>query len=570
MSYHQCGAVMSLPREIPVGQVNPSEAVGMALEALHRQYPQRFWKYQGTPHYRRDDGSLERIDYQRFRPMLRVAAMVRTTKNGRDQLHELPNGLCFDAYNTLDAFPVLAGYTQAAWVDDGGRLVSDRGYDEKSGVWLRWEDDEANPEALTDEDVQEVLARLLDFTFATSSDRLNYLAALVRCVRGPAMWSAPSPMTAIVADGEASGKSLAAEVLSIVATGDFRATTMPSEAELEYKLPALLQDSAGVIWFDNIETGTKLGGPKLQAVLTSGEMVSREVRSSRTVRMDPRRFAFLATINQPDIDNETARRVVPVRLLNPEPGRRWMTNDLKEWVKHNRRLVVSALCKIVIDWHGAGAPPAPRALATFGAWSRLCGGPACAALPAARGEWLDPERQLTPGWERELDHVIRLRWKRDASGAWGPLSSAALLTIAEAGGFYDLVGLAGTGPSDKSRVTKFGVALRNFVRRGKPTPGGFMLRTKEGHDGALYWPEVTDRRGTCGTFDAPLTGGAGGGSATKVGGSRQNEEPTGPTPPYGDGGEDLLGEGVGGHGGRGGVQGSEVPKVPHIQRKSAS
>ena len=275
-------------------------------------------------------------------------------------------------------FRSLVGVVTAPTLRPDGSVIDQPGYDPVTGLLFvpHGVDFPAIPIRPTHEQGRAALNLLLrevldGFPFAEPHDRSAALSAiLTACVRH-ALRSAP--LHAFEAPRAGSGKSLLADVVSLIATGA-TATVMtftPDPEELRKRILAVLMQGESVINLDNIEG--PLHGESLCTVLT-GESFSERLLGTNKTATAPTVCTWLATGNNLTLQGDMTRRVIPCQL-DPQcerPEERQFSRNLYEWIpKHRPALVVAALTALRA-YLVAGKPRQP--IATFGSfeqWSDL-------------------------------------------------------------------------------------------------------------------------------------------------------------------------------------------------------
>jgi putative DNA primase/helicase len=141
--------------------------------------------------------------------------------------------------------PVLRGITECPTLRRDGSLIRKSGYDKSSGLYVDYQGETVNvlnnPTKQDALDALEILKQpLKDFSFLAEIDRAVILAAMLTAVVN---YSIPTtPWFAIDAPIMGSGKSLLADIVSMIATGR-KATVISQgndETEDEKRLGALL------------------------------------------------------------------------------------------------------------------------------------------------------------------------------------------------------------------------------------------------------------------------------------------------------------------------------------------
>ncbi len=455
------------------------------VRALLLGYKDRLWRVGGHVHWRADDGSLQRYSKEEFRSLVPSVAVFQGKRGPID----VPNNVIDNVFHqrTASDFPSIAGVRHCPWVDDHGRLVVDPGFDEDTGIWLHWQEEPCDPYSVSVEEIDDTLARLTDFQFASEADRMNLIGLFVQAVRH--RYGSPSPMGVVWAADPEVAKSYVARLLGLVILGtEPGSVPLPPEHEMHYSLHTYIRAGRSLLWMDNAATGATVGGATLHQLLTAhGRVESRAVRTSDLASGDPTRAQWLVTGNQLEFDAELARRIVSIQLRLRKAGRGFLTPDLGRWVLENRRLVVSVLLRIALDWHDAGCPPPPKVLPSFEHWSRLVGGPV-SLLPSG-GHWMSAS--VVTGLDQEIVQLFEA-WP-EGRAAPERLPAAKVLALVERKGLDKVARLAGPG-SDKIRQTAFGIWLTGLAKRERPLFGWF-LRRRSVNGIRVYFPEQVGPQG---------------------------------------------------------------------------
>jgi hypothetical protein len=402
----------------------------------------------------------------------------------------------------------IVGVAEAPMLRPDGSVLETPGYDAPTGyLYIPGADFPSVPEQPTQEDARRAFAELaevfVDFPFCTESDRVVPVAAALTLLARPAI-AGSVPAFLFDANTRGSGKTLQADVVSIIATGRGTAkmTYPPDDVELEKVLAGYALRSAALIAFDNV-TGRFGGGP-LDRVLTAGDSVELRVLGKSEIPSLRWRAVIVATGNNIEICGDTSRRVLLGRiespLERPEDREDFRHPELLPWVQEQRpRLVVAALT-ILRAWIVAGRPLCDcKTWGSFEQWSALippalvyAGAPnpmACRLSNDAE----DPER-------RALLAIIAGLPRLDPGG--GLTAKAAITALYTSrqdddppDGFEELreaiEELVPTLPGKPPSPSRLGCQLRKFRRR---VIGGQMIDVAPGgHAGSKKWLVV--RRG---------------------------------------------------------------------------
>jgi hypothetical protein len=300
----------------------------------------------------------------------------------------------------------LIGIIEAPTLRPDGSILEEPGYDEATGLLFDQGDTEfpAVPPSPSQEDaraaLQLLLALLKDFPFVAAADRSAALSALLTGLVRKSIKTAP--LHAFRAPKMRSGKTLLADLVSLLATGRTAAVLSQNYEkpdEEKKRLLAVLLAGDPVICYDNIDK--PFGGAALCQALTQ-ETISDRILGVSQMATAPTAATFLATGNNLIFEADITSRVVPCDL-DPEverPEEREFDVNLYEEVPRRRGELVAAALTVLRAYHVAGRPSAgiPR-WGGFEEWSDWVRsalvwlGQADCAEGRSRVEELDPERQ---------------------------------------------------------------------------------------------------------------------------------------------------------------------------------
>lgn len=384
--------------------------------------------------------------------------------------------------------PPLAGLAECPTMRPDGSLLTEPGFDSATGVMLvsGFACDQV-PDEPTAEHVHAAVKTLHepfhDFPFREDCDRSAALSAVLTAVARPAI-SGPVPLYAIRAPSPGTGKTLLADVVSLVATGRVAPRLAPTrdDEETRKRVAAIAADGTPVALLDNVDGN--LGSPALAMALTATEIRERVLGESR-IACVPHRALWLATGNNLGFRGDVARRVVPIDLdahtESPELRGGFRHSPLEAFVLQRRSALVASTLTVLRAFHLAGRPGHGLPVkGSFEAWDALVR--AClrwCSLPdpdqgseRVRAE-SDPERQALGGF---LESVYACKHT-------GPWSTAEICKIAEnnedlRANLLDLTG------SDKPDSRRLGYALRKY--KGRIVFGKWIEQSGTTH-GAPRW-----------------------------------------------------------------------------------
>ena len=329
----------------------------------------------------------------------RIATWVTTSKRGpRDG--RLPLDVVRDMLALPHAdVPHLEGVVHVPLVRIDGSVGSGQGHDPTSRLFQAVSPEvqaaiSASPSTPNAAERSQALVLLADdllgdFPFARESDRAHALAALLLPVVRHLV-DGLTPLHLIEAPSEGTGKTLFADVISIVATGSpARRSALPrNEEEIRKKLTAALVDSPSLVLLDNLKH--PLDSESLASVLTSEVWSDRLLGQTRMVHL-PNRALWVATGNNPVVSRELARRCVRIRL-DASVEQPWLRDGFRHknllgWAKAERPRIVAALITLVRAWIVEGCPGDGVRLGSFEGWAHLAGGVlATAGVPGFLGD----------------------------------------------------------------------------------------------------------------------------------------------------------------------------------------
>ena len=342
--------------------------------------------------YNYGDGGTAKITECRIRPVSsdwlgdyidRHASFYARTSNPQGVVEERPK----DAPPYLPkrilsrfgerGFPRLEGLVTAPTLRRDGSILDTPGYDATSG--LLYVSPTPNPPkvpvAPTIQDAFRALAFLWEpfrnFPFVGDASRTVMLSALLSGILRPSLPTCPGH--AFDAPTAGTGKTLLAECVGIIATGDRPAIMAPTDddTEIRKRLFSILREGGGVILWDNISG--PLGGDTLDAFLTAESFRERVLGVSESETL-PNRALFLVTGNNISTRGDTFRRVLKARLdakVEAPYLRAFSLNPKEHCMAHRQDMVVAALT-LVRAWFAAGCPRGGEGnTASFEDWDRL-------------------------------------------------------------------------------------------------------------------------------------------------------------------------------------------------------
>jgi Bifunctional DNA primase/polymerase, N-terminal len=358
--------------------------------------------------------------------LTRSANFVRVTRTGGALQASPPNDLVRDVISRGSwgpDFPVLNGLVSVPVMRPDGTILNMPGYDPQTGLLFCQAtgseilEVSASPNA---EQASSALA-LIDDAFGdmpciSDAARANLLALFLTPLLRPAI-TGRIPLCVIDAPQQGNGKSLLAECISVVVTGQPAAMmTAPGyEEEWRKQITSTLLEGPDFVVIDNVIN--VLDSAALATVITGTSWKDRLLGRNEMANI-PSRATWVVTGNNVRLGGDMPRRSYRVRL-DAETARPWRRavfkhHDLSQWVADHRSELVGAGLTLGRAWFAAGCPKDKSLipLGGFTGWAETIGGVLMVAnvrgflsdLDAMYGE--DDNQSVQ--WERflfELHHV---------------------------------------------------------------------------------------------------------------------------------------------------------------------
>lgn len=267
------------------------------------------------------------------------------------------------------SLPVLVGIIQAPTLREDGSILEKPGYDEETGLFFNPGQTNFLPIPILPSKDDAIVALnividiLKDFPFENKESRSVSISAILTGLIRKSIRTAP--LHGYTAPKMGTGKSLLADIVGLIATGQTN-TVIPhaeNEAEEKKRLLAVLSEGDPIICFDNIER--PFGSPALCSVLTQENFKDRLLGVNRSLSV-PTNSTFLATGNNLTFIGDISTRAILCRL-DPQcekPEERFFETDLKKYIPKNRGKLVQACLTILRAYHMAGRPK--QGIAQFG------------------------------------------------------------------------------------------------------------------------------------------------------------------------------------------------------------
>jgi putative DNA primase/helicase len=273
--------------------------------------------------------------------------------------------------------PTLTGIINAPTLRTDGTILDCPGYDAVSGLLFLPGDytfDKIPEKPILEDAIQaanELLDILKGFPFEDEVSKSVALAAILTALVRKSIETAP--LFGFTAPKMASGKSLLADVVALIATGKPNSVIAQAENETEEKkrVLALLIEGDPIICYDNIEKPFKSAA--LCSILTQREYKDRLLGGNET-RTVLTNATFLVTGNNLIFEGDISTRTLLCKLDSQieHPEERLFDLDLRKYIPQNRSKLVKAGLIILRAYHVAGKPTQNiKPFGRFEEWSDL-------------------------------------------------------------------------------------------------------------------------------------------------------------------------------------------------------
>lgn len=216
-----------------------------------------------------------------------------------------------------------------------------------------------------------------DFPFTDAASRAHVVSLLLLpFVRQ--LISGPTPIHAIDAPSEGTGKSLLMDVCSLIWNGESKARTTPEprgDDEWAKTILSSLMTNPGYVLIDNISK--PINSPDLASALTTGIHTGRLLGQSKMVEL-PVNCVWIVTGNNIQASREITRRIIRIRLdadcENPNLRTNFKHSKLVKWCSEHRAKLVSSCLTIINGWVGSGMVEGNYTLGSYESWAGVMGG----------------------------------------------------------------------------------------------------------------------------------------------------------------------------------------------------
>jgi len=310
----------------------------------------------------------ENAEYQRAKPR---------KDGGFDMISIDPPNKLVDCVYVAGHFPGIRELEQIVTfptLRPDGSMLEHSGYDEQTRAYLRPTVEVPSvPDVVSEEMAGDALTRIKllfqDFPFAERCHESAAIAAIMTPVLRLAI-TGPTPLFIFDSTTPGSGKSLLADIVSIIATGEDAARRpQTDDTEMRKEITADLLAGTLVILIDNVDR--PLGGPALDAALTSINWTGRELSRTKMLKLK-NITTWLATGNNIVVKGDLSRRSMRIYLdpgmERPEERNKFRIPKLLEYVRENRAQLIHDILVLARGRQQSGFSGV-SAFGSFESWS---------------------------------------------------------------------------------------------------------------------------------------------------------------------------------------------------------
>jgi hypothetical protein len=279
------------------------------------------------------------------------------------------------------SFPEIKGIIRHPLIKKNGDIIFNSGFDNDTGIYIDYKHsysfDYINlKDNFTKNEIENAIKTinyiLSDFPFKNISDKANLFSFVFTCLCRNII-EGLIPLFLIKSPTPGTGKTLLVTIILLILTGKIPAITpLPdNEAEIRKLIFSFLLEGADYIFFDNIKG--KFSSETINSTITSGRFRSRILQRSKTADLIVK-SPIIVTANNPDIDRELGRRIVPIELSidleNPASRNNFKIDDLIDYVKKNRDILLESFIILIKSYFLNGQKEQYNiSLGSFEEWS---------------------------------------------------------------------------------------------------------------------------------------------------------------------------------------------------------
>lgn len=292
----------------------------------------------------------------------------------------------------------LVGVVSTPVLRPDGTVISKPGYDPATALfYVPDRKFPPIPERPTQEDARAAVLKLIDvieeFPFNDKVSPTVWVAYVLTLLARPSMDVSPGFLFNARAPGTGKGRLVAA-AHNIVFGRNLGGRSDPGKYDEWRKyLDALVFDGQQIAFIDNIKTGSSLGNPHLDSLLTMEHWQGRLLGKSSIPKVTRNLITFVASGNNISVVHETKRRILLCDLWaqedNPHERACFKYPDLIGHCRRHRDELLVAALTILTAYVAAGRPKQKvKMIGSFEEWTSLVASAVVfAGLP-------DPGRQL--------------------------------------------------------------------------------------------------------------------------------------------------------------------------------
>lgn len=349
------------------------DAVNQSLELLERR--KQIFTFGGTI-VTPVQNKLVNADRPKMKHMLGSMIQFVNGKVKCDPSNELVDGICkIGAEKQINP---VQGIIDHPIISPGLNMLEKQGYDCKMKLIAEFDHQhfDFTDRQLTDEEVMIHLERISEpfsgFSFESESDFTVMMAAVFSAVVRQVLPTCP--VFGFDAPMQGSGKTLLAETIAMIASGQTASALAPGrtdyDEEFRKRLFALLLRGEKVCLFDNIVG--EFDSPSFAAAVTSEYYEDRILQHSKTSKIFVKTL-FLMTGNNLRFSGDMVRRVLRCRLVPKEKdlAKRCFNFDPAERAKAQRDDIISSVLSLINHWKHCGQPKKDGTFTSFSEWDTL-------------------------------------------------------------------------------------------------------------------------------------------------------------------------------------------------------
>jgi putative DNA primase/helicase len=319
---------------------------------------------------------------------------------------------------TSVVFPPLTGIIQHPFVDLNGKLFAKQGYDEETGLYVKYgtsinsilieKPKQKDVKAALDVLCNKVLA---DFPFAEEIDKISAVAVLLTAIQRKMitgdsgcpgfLFDAPVPGT---------GKTTLAEAVSYSIFGRPVAVSSwcDKDTEMAKLLLAIMLEGHSCVLFDNLPVGSTITSNELAKAMTGNSYSGRVLGRNKTATV-PSNALLLFTGNNISICGDFNTRIIPIRLDSrcADPDRRPFTRtDIGRWcLNHRAEIIKACLILVLADYSQLPKDFKPT---RYPDWDRYVRLPLLAATGIDIADKFQQNKQADPEIEIQLSFLTAM------------------------------------------------------------------------------------------------------------------------------------------------------------------